>query len=150
MIPETDYTKERQQSFVSVGQSGTVVGLKVLTGGPKDTTRFARVVSVSTNNIFAPIQDMCGMGDSIDLRIGMTEAQVLDALAAATTLMRESDKDFACDHFTTFDDGNLGYLSEIYFPGERLKLAFSNRALVAATIYLPMTDVNTNVPEVSK
>ena len=151
-LPEADeaFTKERQQSFVSVG-AGTVLGLKMLPGVEPVTGGVAgRVVSISSNNVYAFIKDLCGLGDSIKLRIGMTEGEVENALVAAIDARKATDSKYQCNYFKKEDDGNLGYLSEIYFPDQRITLEFSNRAFGAATIYLPMTDVNEVLPKVAK
>ena len=140
-IPDISFTKERQQSFVGVG-TGTVLGLKMI--GSTADGQIGRVVSISSNNIYSTIEDLCSFGSRVSLKIGMTEAEVENALSAAA----ESTGD--CNYFKVEDNGGLGYLSEIYFPDENIKLEFSNRALTAATIYLPMAEVDTTLPEVAK
>lgn len=146
--PDENRLKPRVQSFVQVGGSGTVLGLKTVASDVG--MAMARVVSVSTSNIYGKIQGICGLNPDFHLKIGMTDEEVLGRLLEAIAAKQAADPAYKCDHLKIRDNGSLGFIKEIYFPKERLVLTFSNRGLSTVSIYIPFSDIDMSIPEVAQ
>lgn len=139
--PEFNKPTPRQQGYVSV--TGATLGIKVI--GGDENTQYARVVSVTSGSMFKEIQDVCGVTAKSGIKIAMTDDEVVSALTKVINKQKKKNPDFKCDYFKSYDNGSLGILKEIYFPQERLKLVFSDRALVAVTIYMPLSEVDNSL-----
>ncbi len=136
----------RQQG--SVNFSGASLGLQVIGGDTE--TQYARVVSVTSGAFYGVIRDICGLDETSPIKIAMKDTEVVAALDAAIAKQKALDPKYDCDHFKFRDDGSLGVLKQIYFPEQQLTLEFSNRALSAVTIHMPLSEADMTMPEVMK
>ncbi|MCB0377135.1 MAG: hypothetical protein KDD33_01455 [Bdellovibrionales bacterium] len=143
-VPEDNRPRSRDQGFITVGLRGTVLGLTVI--GQDSQGTLARVVSVSTNNVYGTVTDLCGLGSDLELKLAMKSSDVLNDIIKAIDSKKVLDKKYSCDYFKVMNNGALGLIKEIYFPSQRLKLQFSNKTLAAVTIYLPLNEVDTTIP----
>lgn len=145
-VPVDNRPKPRVQSFLAVASTGTILGLQTIASG--EGKAFARVVSISSDNIYGSIKDVCSFGPNFSIKIGMTDDDVLKRILIAVEEQKAINPKYKCDHLKVRDDGSLGLVKEIYFPNERLVLNFSNRSLASISIYLPLNEVDQTMPGV--
>lgn len=146
-FPQFNRPTPRQQSYVSV--YGTSLGLKIV-GADESGAQYGRIVSISSGASYGAIEDICGLGPESRIKIAMKDTDVIKILEEKAQSIKRKNTKQSCEYFMVKDGGSLGLVKTIYFPQERLKLEFSERALAAVTIYIPMAEVLTAQQEVTK
>jgi hypothetical protein len=129
----------RNQSFVTVGMSGVVLGL--VNVGQDEQGLLARVVSISSADFYGKIKDICGLSDSLLLEIGMKVSDAESMLLTAIDSKMKLDSNYNCNHIKIRDDGGKNFLKSVYFQDENLVINFNEKALSSVTIYLPLSQV---------